>query len=154
MDNRTTTLVVVLAVATVGAGVVAAVQWAERADLERRIAEPDARPRDQQQQPGRLRQELETGRNPGEETPICVDSDARHGFDSIYVRGTVRVGNTTVTDHCRLDRLVEFTCIENPPGSGRFLSEAKILSCPRGSRCVQGECLRRGDGGTGPAPRP
>jgi hypothetical protein len=46
------------------------------------------------------------------------------------------------SDHCRLGQLVEFSCIENPVGSGRFLVDSKIMNCPAGSRCVEGECLR------------
>jgi hypothetical protein len=77
----------------------------------------------------------------------CLDSDAEFGDDEIHVQGSVEVsgpntGTSRVTDHCRLDQLVEFSCIENPTGSGRFISDARIIDCPAGSRCVSGECLQ------------
>lgn len=81
-------------------------------------------------------------------TRTCLDSDAEFGDEDIFVRGFVDVksdldpGTARVTDHCRLDRLVEFVCIENPQGSGRFISDARLIDCPGGSRCVSGECLQ------------
>ena len=81
-------------------------------------------------------------------THTCLDSDAEFGDEDIFVRGFVDVksnldaGTARVTDHCRLDQLVEFVCIENPQGSGRFINDARLVDCPGGSRCVSGECLQ------------
>ena len=96
----------------------------------------------QAQQVAQAQREVEATRNPPEDKPTCFDSDAKYGADAIYVRGSVRAGMGQVTDHCRLGQLVEFSCIENPLGSGRFLVDSKIMNCPAGSRCVDGECLR------------
>ena len=163
MDRRAMTLVITVAVICLGAALLAGFQWAERAELERQKAELDARVQEQQkqaeaakateqslraemtqqsQQVTQMKKEIESFRNPPEDKPTCVDSDAKYGTDAIYIRGHVQAGNATVTDHCRLGQLVEFSCIENPPGSGRFLSDATIMNCPQGSRCVEGECLR------------
>jgi len=94
------------------------------------------------QQVAQAQKEIEAIRNPPEDKPTCFDSDAKYGAEAIYIRGSVRAGNAQMSDHCRLGQLVEFSCIENPVGSGRFLVDSKIMDCPRGSRCVEGECLR------------
>jgi len=96
----------------------------------------------QAQQAARLQQEIDAIRHPPEDKPSCIDSDAKYGADAIYIRGSVRTGFGQASDHCRLGQLVEHTCIENPVGSGRFLVDSKIMNCPAGSRCVEGECLR------------
>jgi hypothetical protein len=96
----------------------------------------------QAQQVAQLQKQIETVKNPPEDRPDCVDSDERYGPNAIYFRGSVHAGNAQMSDHCRLGQLVEFFCIENPPGSGRFLVDSKIQDCPKGSRCVEGECLR------------
>ena len=72
----------------------------------------------------------------------CRDSDAKLGADAIFVGGYIEVGNSRSYDKCRGNQLVEFVCIENPHGSGRWLPDAKMINCPAGSRCVSGECLR------------
>ena len=87
----------------------------------------------------RAQAERATKRSDGK--PSCFDSDAELGEDSIFVRGYVQVGGGRVTDHCRLGQLVEHSCIENPTGSGRWIHDAKILTCPDKERCVSGECL-------------
>ncbi len=46
-----------------------------------------------------------------------------------------------VNSELHLGQLVEHFCIENPAGSGRWIHDAKILTCPGGARCVSGECL-------------
>jgi hypothetical protein len=163
MDSKNTTTIIILAVICIGVAVVAGFQWVGRAEADRRNAELDARVQEgqkqleaarateqslrtesaqQAQQVTQLQKENQALKNPPIDMPTCVDSDAKYGTDAIYYRGSVRAGSATVTDHCRLGQLVEFSCIENPPGSGRFLSDATILSCPPGSRCVEGECLR------------
>ena len=72
----------------------------------------------------------------------CIDSDATHGADAIYVRGSIEVGGGTSFDHCRLGRLVEFSCVASPDGSGRLIRDGKIADCPSGSSCVDGACVR------------
>lgn len=90
-----------------------------------------------------FRQREEERRNPAPGKATCIDSDAKLKEDAIYVRGSVEVGGGGRSfDHCRLGQLVEFQCLENPAGSGRFISDAKMIDCPAGSRCVSGECLR------------
>jgi hypothetical protein len=75
---------------------------------------------------GSLTKERDKVRNP---EPACIDSDAHRGAEDIFYRGTVKVGNGTVGDHCRLGQLVEFECIENPPNSGRLISRARFVDC-------------------------
>jgi hypothetical protein len=72
----------------------------------------------------------------------CIDSDAKLGADAIYVRGYVQVENGRSYDSCNGDRLIENVCIENPQGSGHWIPDYKWVTCPGGSRCVSGECLR------------
>jgi hypothetical protein len=170
MDNKTMTPLIILAVVCVGAVLAVVFLWMDRAELERRNSELDSRVQElqrelesvkataeslraemtqkvqqasqQAQQTAKLQQEIDSIRNPPEDRPTCFDSDAKYGADSIYIRGSVRAGNAQLTDHCRLGQLVEHTCIENPVGSGRFLVDSRIMNCPAGSRCVDGECLR------------
>jgi TolA-binding protein len=151
----------------VGIAAIAAQQWQERKELERQTAELSSRTHQLEQQVeeaqtaeqalrsethqqetqiAQLRDENERLEPQPVDRPTCVDSDASQGRDAIYVRGTIEVrsdgGIGSKTDHCRLDQLVEFSCIENPPGSGFFIDDTQILDCPAGSRCVSGECLR------------
>ncbi|HKB07558.1 MAG TPA: hypothetical protein VKF61_04675 [Candidatus Polarisedimenticolia bacterium] len=124
---------------------VKAAEQAMRAEMSQRVEQATQRTEQvaqQAQQAARLRQEVEAIRNPPEDRPTCIDSDAKYGADAIYIRGSVRAGNVQVSDHCRLGQLVEFSCIENPVRSGRFLVDSRIMNCPAGSRCVDGECLR------------
>jgi cell division protein FtsB len=72
----------------------------------------------------------------------CVDSDASQGADAIYVRGFVQVDNARSYDSCQGNRLLEQVCIENPHGSGHWIPDFNWVTCPAGSRCVSGECLR------------
>jgi acyl-coenzyme A synthetase/AMP-(fatty) acid ligase len=170
MDRKATTLVIMLAIAFAGAALAAVVEGLGREELKRQNAELDSRLQQMQQQleaaksseqalraemdkkaeqaareaeqVTTLKESIDEIRNPPEDKPTCFDSDAKYGADANYIRGHVQVGNGMSADHCRLGQLVEFYCIENPPGSGRFLSDAKIMDCPKGSRCVSGECLR------------
>jgi hypothetical protein len=102
----------------------------------------------QEQQVTRQREQTQNRTSPPFSTRTCLDSDADFGDEDIFVRGFVDVksdldaGTARVTDHCRLGQLVEFVCIENPQGSGRFISDARLIDCPGGSRCVGGECLQ------------
>ena len=102
----------------------------------------------QEQQVTRQREQRQLRTSPQLPTNTCLDSDAEFGDEDIFVRGFVEVtsdldaGTARVTDHCRLGQLVEFVCIENPQGSGRFINEARLIDCPGGSRCVNGECLQ------------
>jgi len=124
---------------------VKAAEEALRAEMTQKVQQATQRAEQvaqQAQQAARLQQEIDAIRNPPEDKPSCIDSDAKYGADAIYIRGTVRAGMAQMTDHCRLGQLVEHTCIENPVGSGRFLVDSKIMNCPAGSRCVDGECLR------------
>ena len=72
----------------------------------------------------------------------CIDSDANLGADAIYVRGYVQVGGGRSYDSCNGNRLIEQVCIENPHGSGHWIPDFNWITCPGGSRCVSGECLR------------
>jgi len=166
MRKQHLTLVIILVIG-VGLSGFAAQQWLERKELERQTAELDSRTEQLEQQVkeahtaeqslraetlqqetrlAQLREENERLKPPPLDRPTCVDSDAKYGRDAIYVRGTIEVrsdgGVGSKTDHCRMDQLVEFSCLENPPGSGFFIDDVQILSCPAGSRCVSGECLR------------
>jgi hypothetical protein len=85
---------------------------------------------------------LEASRNREADQPDCFDSDATYGADAVYVPGSTRMGGGERFDHCRLGQLVEFSCIENPAGSGRFFPEAKLIDCPSGSSCETGACVR------------
>src|SRR5262245_38870524 len=164
MDSRNATPLVIVAVVCLGAVLAVVFLWKDRADLERRNGELDSRVqvlqrelesvksteqslraemtrRDAQasqvaQQAAKLQQAIDAIRNPPEDRPSCIDSDAKYGADAIYIRGSVRAGMSQVTDHCRLGQLVEFFCIEHPVGSGRFLVDSRIMNCPAGSRCV------------------
>jgi len=115
---------------------------AEAVQQAKRIEEAQRQTAAAEQQVAKAKAQLEALRNPPEDKPSCFDSDAKYGADALYVRGSRRVGGSTSTDHCRLGQLVEFSCIENPVGSGRFIADATLLDCPSGSRCVEGECLR------------
>ncbi len=124
---------------------VKAAEQSQRAEMTQKVKQATQRAEQvarQAQQAAPLRQEIDAIRNPPEDKPSCIDSDAKYGADALYIRGSVRAGNVQVSDHCRLGQLVEFSCIENPVGSGRFLVDSKIMNCPAGSRCVDGECLR------------
>jgi len=72
----------------------------------------------------------------------CVDSDAKLGSGSIFVRGYVEVENARSYDSCQGNRLLEQVCIENPHGSGHWIPDFNWVNCPGGARCVNGECLR------------
>jgi hypothetical protein len=108
----------------------------------KRIEAAQSQAAEAEQRVAKAKAELAAIKNPPEDKPNCFDSDAKYGVDAIYFRGSVRVGGGTSYDHCRLGQLVEFSCIENPAGSGRFIPDATIADCPSGSRCVDGECLR------------
>src|SRR2546425_503452 len=170
MDKKAMMPVIILAIFSLAAALAAVFMWIDRTELVRQKDELDSRVQElqkqietakaaeqtlrvemaqqaqqvtqQAQQVAQAQKEVEAIRNPPEDKPTCFDSDAKYGADAIYVRGSVRAGMGQVTDHCRLGQLVEFSCIENPVGSGRFLVDSKIMDCPRGSRCVDGECLR------------
>ena len=85
---------------------------------------------------------IEASRNGAEDRANCFDSDAKYGADAIYVPGSTRMGGGENFDHCRLGQLAEFSCVENPAGSGRFIPEGKLMDCPSGSSCEEGACVR------------
>jgi TolA-binding protein len=89
-----------------------------------------------------LKTQLNTILHPPQDNPGCIDSDADHGQDQIFYRGSVRTGNAVVSDRCQLGQLVEYSCIESPPGSGQRLVDYRIADCPPPSRCVEGACVR------------
>ena len=148
----------------------AAQQWTERKELERRAAELNSKAEQLEQQVAEQRateqarraeeaaeretrlaklheaEQAPTPVAPLPDRPTCMDSDATHGRDAIYIRGSVAVRSggpsSQRSDHCRNGQLVEFSCVENPPGSGFFIEDYQIIDCPAGSRCVSGECLR------------
>ena len=167
MDKKAMMPVIILAIVSLAAALAAGFMWIDRTELVRQKDELDSRVQELQkqletakaseqtlraemaqqaqqvaQQVAQAQKEIEAIRNPPEDKPTCFDSDAKYGAEAIYIRGSVRAGNAQMSDHCRLGQLVEFSCIENPVGSGRFLVDSKIMDCPRGSRCVEGECLR------------
>src|SRR5262245_33470997 len=120
MDRRSPTPLVILAVVCLGAMLAAVFLWMDRADLERRNSELDSRVQElqgeleavksteqslraemtrkdaqagqQAQQAAKLQQQIDAIRNPPEDRPTCVDSDAKYGADAIYIRGSVRAG--------------------------------------------------------------
>jgi len=166
MRKQHLNLIIILLI-VVGISAFAAKQWQHRKELERQTAELESRTQQLAQQVeksetaeqalraetfqqetriAQLQEENERRKPQPVDRPTCVDSDAQHGRDAIYVRGSVEVtsgsGSATKTDHCRNDQLVEFSCLENPPGSGFFVEDYEIRDCPAGSRCVSGECLR------------
>lgn len=89
-----------------------------------------------------LKTQVDNIMHPPQDNPGCIDSDADRGRDAVFYRGSVRSGNAVVSDHCRLGQLVEFSCMESPPGSGRMLVDSSIADCPPPSRCVDGACVR------------
>lgn len=149
MDKKSRTLVTVLAVVNSVALVAAVMLFMDRSPKGRESAPAGERKRTTRSDlaaAGKRASEQERKTailHPGE-TPICSDSDADRGDDAIFVRGRVRTSEAEVTDHCRLAQLVEFSCIENPPGSGRFVPDAKLVDCPDGGSCDEGACLRSG----------
>jgi hypothetical protein len=89
------------------------------------------------------RAKIEASRTGAADQPDCFDSDATYGDDGIYVRGSARTKEgAEIRDHCRLGQLVEFSCVENPAGSGRFIPEGKLIDCPSGSSCEDDACVR------------
>jgi len=115
---------------------------AEATRQTKRVEEARAQAAEAEQRVAKATTELAAVRNPPEDKPSCFDSDAKYGADAIYVRGGIQVGTGESFDHCRLGQLVEFSCIEKPAGSGRFIHEGQFIDCPSGSSCYEGACVR------------
>jgi hypothetical protein len=170
MDSKPSVSVVILSVVCFVAAIAAVHLGISQAELRRKNAELDSRVTEMQKEAAdasarekalqdqmaqkteelsqqtrsatQLKSQLDTIMHPPQDNPGCIDSDADRGQDQIFFRGSVRSGNATVSDHCRLGQLVEFSCIESPPGSGRRLVDSTIADCPPPSRCVDGACVR------------
>ncbi|MDD5254101.1 MAG: hypothetical protein PHG05_03280 [Candidatus Nanoarchaeia archaeon] len=67
---------------------------------------------------------------------VCTDSDSDLGGSSIYVNGTVTIGQTSASDECDAEKtkVKEFYCKKN---KGVY----KLFECPGG--CEDGACIRR-----------
>ena len=86
----------------------------------------------QEQELAAFRKQEQERRNPTLGKPTCSDSDAKLGEGALYVRGYAEVGGGRVFDHCRLDQLVEFRCLENPGGERALHQRCEDDRLPRG----------------------